>query len=104
MMSLISVTLFLRTKMDKDTIAGGGIYTGALFFTIIMVMFNGMSELAMTIYKLPVFYKQREMFFFPPWAYAIPTWVLKIPVTFLEVALWTFFTYYIIGFDPNVGR
>ncbi|KAI3454015.1 hypothetical protein Pfo_010678 [Paulownia fortunei] len=103
-MSLIAMTLFLRTKMHKDTVEDGGIYTGALFFTVIMVMFNGMSELPMTIYKLPVFYKQRDMFFFPPWAYAIPSWILKIPVTFLEVAIWTFLTYYVIGFDPNVGR
>ncbi|GER45131.1 pleiotropic drug resistance protein [Striga asiatica] len=103
-MSLIAMTIFLRTKMDKETVQDGGIYTGALFFAVIMVMFNGMSELAMTIYKLPVFYKQREMFFFPPWAYAIPSCVLKIPVTFIEVAIWTFSTYYVIGFDPNVGR
>ncbi|KAL0393951.1 UNVERIFIED_CONTAM: Pleiotropic drug resistance protein 1 [Sesamum latifolium] len=82
----------------------GGIYTGALFFSVIMVMFNGMSELAMTIYKLPVFYKQRDMYFFPAWAYAIPSWILKIPITFIEVAIWTFLTYYVIGFDPNVGR
>ncbi|KAL2502291.1 ABC transporter G family member 40 [Forsythia ovata] len=26
------------------------------------------------------------------------------PITFLEVAIWTFLTYYVIGFDPNVGR
>ncbi|GFP81465.1 pleiotropic drug resistance protein 1 [Phtheirospermum japonicum] len=103
-MSLIAMTVFLRTKMDKNTIDDGGIYTGALFFAVFMVMFNGISELSMTIFKLPVFYKQRDMFFFPPWAYAIPSWVLKIPVTFLEVAIWTFSTYYVIGFDPNVGR
>ncbi|KAL7112063.1 hypothetical protein ACP275_05G129600 [Erythranthe tilingii] len=103
-MALIAITIFLRTEMKRDTIADGGIYTGALFFTVIMVMFNGMSELAMTIYKLPVFYKQRDMFFFPPWAYAIPSWILKIPISFVEVAIWTFLTYYVIGFDPNVGR
>ncbi|KAL2489953.1 ABC transporter G family member 40 [Forsythia ovata] len=61
-------------------------------------------SLPMTIYKLPVFYKQRDMFFFPPWAYALPSWILKIPVTFLEVAIWVFMTYYVIGFDPNIGR
>ncbi|KAL9167878.1 hypothetical protein ABFS82_05G126500 [Erythranthe guttata] len=103
-MALIAITIFLRTEMKRDTIADGGIYTGALFFTVTMVMFNGMSELAMTIYKLPVFYKQRDMFFFPPWAYALPSWILKIPITFVEVAIWTFLTYYVIGFDPNVGR
>ncbi|XP_041993380.1 pleiotropic drug resistance protein 1-like isoform X2 [Salvia splendens] len=103
-MALIAITLFLRTEMSKNDVAGGGVYTGALFFTVIIVMFNGMSELAMTIYKLPVFYKQRDMYFFPPWAYALPSWVLKIPVTFLEVALWVFVTYYVIGFDPNITR
>ncbi|KAG8375439.1 hypothetical protein BUALT_Bualt10G0100100 [Buddleja alternifolia] len=103
-MSLIALTVFLRTEMNKDNIAGGGIYTGALFYTVIMVMFNGMSELAMTVYKLPVFYKQRDMYFFPPWAYALPAWLLKIPISFVEVAIWTFLTYYVIGFDPNVGR
>ncbi|KAL6547611.1 transcription factor [Orobanche hederae] len=100
----IAMTLLLRTKMSKDTVQDGGIYTGALSFTVFMVMFNGISELSMTIYKLPVFYKQRDMFFFPPWAYAIPSWILKIPVTLVEVAIWTFSTYYVIGFDPNVGR
>ncbi|KAJ6373081.1 hypothetical protein OIU76_027422 [Salix suchowensis] len=61
-------------------------------------------ELAMTIMKLPVFYKQRDLLFYPPWAYAIPTWILKIPITFVEVAIWTIMTYYVIGFDPNIGR
>ncbi|KAG6391312.1 hypothetical protein SASPL_149066 [Salvia splendens] len=102
--SLVTLAVFFRTEMSKDDVADGGVYTGALFFTVIMVMFNGMSELAMTIYKLPVFYKQRDMFFFPPWAYAIPSWVLKIPITFVEVGIWVFLTYYVIGFDPNVSR
>ncbi|KAG6389558.1 hypothetical protein SASPL_151029 [Salvia splendens] len=102
--SLVAMAVFFRTEMSKDNVADGGVYTGALFFTVIMVMFNGMSELAMTIYKLPVFYKQRDMFFFPPWAYAIPSWVLKIPITFVEVGIWVFLTYYVIGFDPNVSR
>ncbi|KAK6158780.1 hypothetical protein DH2020_006094 [Rehmannia glutinosa] len=103
-MSLTAMTLFFRTEMSKETIADGGVYTGALFFTVIMIMFNGMSELAMTIYKLPVFYKQRDMFFFPAWAYGLPSWLLKIPITFIEVAIWTCLTYYVMGFDPNVGR
>lgn len=103
-MSLIAMTLFFRTTMHKDDVADGGVYIGALIFTVVRVMLNGLSELAMTIYKLPVFYKQRDMYFFPAWAYAIPAWVLKIPITFLEVGIWTFLTYYVIGFDPNVGR
>ncbi|XP_051151375.1 pleiotropic drug resistance protein 1-like [Andrographis paniculata] len=103
-MAFIAMTVFFRTEMPRKNVADGGIFSGALFFSIIMVMFNGISELSMTIYKLPVFYKQRDMYFFPAWAYGIPSWVLKIPITFVEVGIWTFLTYYVIGFDPNVGR
>lgn len=98
------MTLFLRTNMHRDTLNDGGVYTGALFFSLVMIMFNGMSEISMTIAKLPVFYKQRDLLFYPSWAYAIPSWILKIPITVVEVAVWTFLTYYVIGFDPNVGR
>ncbi|KAI7987857.1 Pleiotropic drug resistance protein 1 [Camellia lanceoleosa] len=103
-MAFIAMTIFLRTEMPKKTTADGTIFMGALFYSIMMVMFNGFAELAMTILKLPTFYKQRDLLFFPAWAYSLPTWILKIPITFLEVGIWVFTTYYVIGFDPNVGR
>ncbi|XP_061353915.1 pleiotropic drug resistance protein 1-like isoform X2 [Gastrolobium bilobum] len=103
-MAIFSMTLFLRTEMHRDSLNDGGVYAGALFFSVIMLMFNGMAELSMTIVKLPVFYKQRDLLFYPSWAYAIPSWILKIPITFVEAAVWVFLTYYVIGFDPNVGR
>ncbi|KAK9229255.1 hypothetical protein WN944_022214 [Citrus x changshan-huyou] len=102
--ALAFMTLFFRTKMHKHSVTDGGIYAGALFFATAMVMFNGLAEISMTIAKLPVFYKQRDFRFFPPWAYAIPSWILKIPISFLEVAVWVFLTYYVIGCDPNAGR
>ncbi|XP_059640406.1 pleiotropic drug resistance protein 1-like isoform X2 [Cornus florida] len=103
-MALIEMTLFLRTGMHQNSEADGVIYTGALFSTLIINMFNGFSEISMTVGKLPVFYKQRDLLFYPPWAYALPRWILKIPITILEVAIWVSLTYYVIGFDPNVGR
>ncbi|KAK9232139.1 hypothetical protein WN943_022382 [Citrus x changshan-huyou] len=102
--AVVYMTLFLRTKMHKDTVTDGGIFAGAMFFAITMVNFNGFSEISMTIAKLPVFYKQRDFRFFPPWAYAIPSWILKIPVSFLEVAVWVFLSYYVVGYDSNAGR
>jgi hypothetical protein len=51
-----------------------------------------------------VFFKQRDLLFYPAWAYAIPSWILKIPITFVEVGGYVFITYYVMGFDPNVGR
>jgi len=90
--------------MHRDTVTDGGVYIGAMFFTVMMIMFNGMAELSMTIAKLPIFYKQRDLLFYPAWAYALPSWILKIPITFVEIAIWVFITYYVIGYDPNVGR
>lgn len=103
-MAFITMTLFLRTEMHRDSVTDGGIYMGALFFGVVSVMFNGFSELAMTILKLPVFFKQRDLLLYPAWSYTIPMWILKIPIAFVEVAIWVFTTYYVIGFDPNVGR
>ncbi|KAJ0075534.1 hypothetical protein Patl1_34364 [Pistacia atlantica] len=103
-MAFVAMTLFFRTKMHRDTYSDGMIYTGACFFTAMMIMFNGMSEISMTIVKLPVFYKQRDLRFYPSWAYALPTWILKIPVSLVEAGVWVFLTYYVIGFDSNVGR
>ncbi|RXH88534.1 hypothetical protein DVH24_000133 [Malus domestica] len=103
-MALITMTIFLRTKMPRDSVDDGGVYMGALFFSVVMVMFNGMAELSMTIMKLPVVYKQRDLLFFPAWAFALPTWILKIPIAFIEVGVWVFMTYYVIGFDPNFDR
>nr|POF16091.1 abc transporter g family member 40 [Quercus suber] len=102
--ALIASTVFLRTNMHRDSVEDGGIYAGALFFSVIITLFNGLAELSMTIARLPVFYKQRDLLFYPPWAYALPGWILKIPISCIEAAVWVFITYYIIGFDPNVGR
>jgi ABC-type multidrug transport system ATPase subunit/ABC-type multidrug transport system permease subunit len=103
-MAFISMTVFFRTEMHKRTLTDGGFYTGAAFFGVVMLMFNGMSEISMTIAKLPVFYKQRNFLFYPSWAYAIPSWIMKIPVSIVEAAVWTILTYYVMGFDPNVTR
>ncbi|XP_059459725.1 pleiotropic drug resistance protein 1-like [Corylus avellana] len=104
LLAFITMTLFLRTEMHRDTVKDGGIYMGALFFTVLVAMFNGISELNMAIMKLPVFFKQRDLFFYPSWAYSLPTWILKIPITLVEVAIWVVMTYYVIGFDPDIGR
>ncbi|PRQ25661.1 putative monosaccharide-transporting ATPase [Rosa chinensis] len=103
-LALITMTLFLRTKMHHDTVINGGLYAGALFFSLYTVVLNAVAEISMTVAKLPVFFKQRKLLFFPPWAYALPTWILKIPLTCVEVGVWVFISYYVIGYDPNVGR
>lgn len=103
-MSIIALTVFLRTEMEAGTAFGGQKYFGALFFTLINVMFNGMAELAMTVFRLPVFFKQRDHSFFPAWAFGLPIWLLRIPLSFLESAIWIVMTYYTIGFAPSAAR
>ncbi|KAF3332106.1 ABC transporter G family member 44 [Carex littledalei] len=102
--TLIAMTLFFRTRMHHNTTNDGTVYLGALFFAMSTHMFNGFSEMALTCIKLPVFFKQRDYLFFPAWAYTIPSWILKIPISFVEVSVTIFLNYYVIGFDPNVGR
>ncbi|XP_010914975.2 ABC transporter G family member 39 [Elaeis guineensis] len=100
----IGMTVFLRTKMHRNTAEDGFIFLGAMFLGLVTHLFNGFAELAMSIAKLPIFYKQRDLLFYPSWAYALPTWILKIPISFLECAVWIGMTYYVIGFDPNIER
>ncbi|KAL5545906.1 hypothetical protein UlMin_005593 [Ulmus minor] len=103
-MSIIALTVFFRTEMPVGTAADGGKFYGALFFSLINVMFNGMAELAMTVFRLPVFYKQRDFLFYPAWAFCLPIWVLRIPLSFVESLIWIVLTYYTIGFAPAASR
>ncbi|KAJ9177965.1 hypothetical protein P3X46_009888 [Hevea brasiliensis] len=103
-MATIALTVFLRTQMKYGQINDGMKFFGALFFSLINVMFNGMAELAMTVFRLPVFYKQRDFLFYPAWAFGLPIWLLRIPISLLESGIWIILTYYTIGFAPAVSR
>ncbi|KAH6758770.1 pleiotropic drug resistance 12 [Perilla frutescens var. frutescens] len=103
-MAVIAMTLYIHPKMHRDDVTDGRIFAGALFYAITTVTFNGMAEIAMTIQKLPVFYKQRNFYFFPAWTYSLPLWLVSIPVSVVEVFAFTVLTYYEIGFDSNFGR
>ncbi|XP_027349244.1 ABC transporter G family member 34-like [Abrus precatorius] len=103
-LAVFSFTLFLRTEMPVGTVQDGQKFFGALFFSLINMMFNGSSEQAMIVSRLPVFYKQRDSMFYPAWAFGLPIWVLRIPVSFVESAIWILLTYYTIGFAPSANR
>ncbi|PON48568.1 ABC transporter-like [Trema orientale] len=103
-MAIIALTVFLRTEMKTGAVEDGAKFWGALFFSLINVMFNGMAELAMTVFRLPVFYKQRDSLFYPAWAFGLPIWALRIPISFLESGIWIILTYYTIGFAPSATR
>ncbi|KAK6153626.1 hypothetical protein DH2020_013265 [Rehmannia glutinosa] len=102
--AIITSTLFLRTQMHTRNEQDGAVYIGALLFCMISNNFNGFSELALTIQRLPVFYKQRDLLFHPPWAFTLPTFLLRIPISAFETIVWMVTTYYTIGFAPEPSR
>ncbi|XWS16592.1 hypothetical protein CRYUN_Cryun34aG0102300 [Craigia yunnanensis] len=103
-MSVIAMTVFFRTEMHAGNLEDGAKFFGAMFFSLINVMFNGLAELALTIFRLPVFYKQRDFLFYPSWAFSLPIWLLRIPLSFAESGIWIILTYYTIGFAPDASR
>jgi hypothetical protein len=79
-------------------------YMGSLFYALILLLVNGFPELAIAVSRLPVFYKQRDYYFYPAWAYAIPSFILKIPLSLVESITWTSISYYLIGYTPEASR
>ncbi|XP_015689586.1 ABC transporter G family member 40 isoform X2 [Oryza brachyantha] len=103
-LSFLSMTVFLRTKMPHGKFSDGTKFLGALTFNLITVMFNGLSEMSLTVQKLPVFYKHRNFMFFPAWTYGLATILIKVPISLVEAAVWVSITYYVMGFAPAAGR
>ncbi|KAM7522495.1 hypothetical protein LguiA_012397 [Lonicera macranthoides] len=103
-MAIIAFTVFLRTEMSTGEQGDSAKFWGALFFSLINVMFNGMAELPMTVMRFPVFFKQRDYMFYPAWAFALPIWILRIPISLIESLIWVVLTYYTVGFAPAASR
>ena len=103
-MAIIGMTVFFRTEMKVGNVIDGSKFLGALFFSLMNVMFNGMTELGLTIFRLPTFFKQRDFLFYPAWAFSLPIWLLRIPLSLIESGIWVLLTYYTIGFAPTPSR
>ncbi|PWA92111.1 AAA+ ATPase domain-containing protein [Artemisia annua] len=103
-MSLVAIAVFFRTEMHVGSLEDGGKFIGSLFFGLLIVMFNGMAELVLTVMRLPVFYKHRDSLLYPAWAFALPIWILKIPLSLMESGIWVILTYYAIGYAPDASR
>ncbi|WVZ69772.1 hypothetical protein U9M48_018507 [Paspalum notatum var. saurae] len=102
--AFIVMTVFMRTEMQHNNIEDGTIYIGILYSGVNTSIFNAYQELVWTVVRLPVFHKQRNIHMYPAWAYALPMFLLRIPVSILESIIWTAMTYYTVGFDPSFER
>ncbi|KAK3028090.1 hypothetical protein RJ639_039381 [Escallonia herrerae] len=102
--ALITMSVFFRTTLHHNTIDDGGLYLGVMYFSMVIMLFNGFTEVSMLVAKLPVLYKHRDLHFYPCWAYTLPSWALSIPISLLESGFWVAVSYYVIGYDPNIVR
>ncbi|KAL3690439.1 hypothetical protein R1sor_016748 [Riccia sorocarpa] len=102
--SVAALSAYFRTEMAKNDLEDGDQYASALILGMIMITFNGFADLAMTAARLPVFYKQRDLLFYPAWAFVLPRVILSIPVSLYEATIWVVLTYYPIGFAPAASR
>ncbi|PON39969.1 ABC transporter-like [Parasponia andersonii] len=100
--ALITMSVFFRTTLHHNSIDDAGLYLGALYFSMVIILFNGFTEVSMLVAKLPVLYKHRDLHFYPSWIYTLPSWVLSIPTSLMESGFWVAVTYYVIGYDPAV--
>lgn len=102
--AFIAATVFVQIGKHRDSPEDGTVHLGAIYFGIYLILFSGFNELPVTISRLPVFYKQRDLCFYPSWAYALPSILVGIPVSMIEVALWVLTIYHAAGFDPSFIR
>ena len=100
----VTCTMFLRTRLHPTDLTNGNLYLACLFFGLVHMMFNGLSELPIMIFRLPVFYKQRDNFFHPAWAWSVSSWITRVPYSVIEAAVWSCVVYYSVGFAPSPGR
>jgi hypothetical protein len=103
LVAAITGTVFLRTHMGVDIVLAN-YYMGSLFYALLLLMVNGFPELSMAVIRLPVFYKQRDYYFYPAWAYAVPAFILKVPISLVESIVWTSLSYFLIGYTPEASR
>ncbi|KAK0605737.1 hypothetical protein LWI29_030203 [Acer saccharum] len=100
----VTCTMFLRTRLHPSDEKNGQLYLSCLFYGLVHIMFNGLSELSIMISRLPVFYKQRDNNFHPAWAWSIASWIVRVPYSIIEAVVWSCVVYYSVGFAPGFGR
>lgn len=100
----VTCTMFLKTRIHPTDLVNGNLYLSCLFFGLIHMMFNGFSELPLLIFRLPVFYKQRDNMFYPAWSWALCSWILRLPYSVIEAVVWSLVVYWSVGFSPGAER
>lgn len=103
-MAVITGTLFLKSHLEADNINTGTLVLGLIFFSIVNMMFTSYAEQTLMIMSLHVYFKQRAAQFFPAWAFALPTTILRIPGGVLSSVVWSVLVYWLTGLAPDASR
>ncbi|XP_010541365.1 PREDICTED: ABC transporter G family member 42-like [Tarenaya hassleriana] len=99
----ITMTVFLHTG-DRTDVLDANYLMGSLFYALFVILVDGYPELTFTLSRLTVFGKQKEIYFYPAWAYAVPSIILKIPLSLMESFVWSSMTYFVIGYSREASR
>ncbi|KAJ0980005.1 hypothetical protein J5N97_015479 [Dioscorea zingiberensis] len=103
--AMVTFTVFLRTNMGSGLdLSHANYFMGSIFYAVVRLVTNGIAELTLSVSRLQIFYKQRDLELYPAWAYSISASILKIPLSFVESSIWTLLTYYAIGYSPEIQR
>ncbi|CAN0854770.1 ABC transporter G family member 31 [Linum grandiflorum] len=100
----VTCTIFNRSRLHPGSEIEGNLYLSCLFFGLVHMLFNGFSELSLLMFRLPVFYKQRDNLFHPAWAWSLASFLLRVPYSILEAVIWSLVVYYSVGFSPEIWR
>jgi hypothetical protein len=101
--AVITMSVFFRTHMTTD-LTHANYYMGAIYYSMLLIVLNGLPEMSMQVARLPSFYKQKRYYFYPSWAYAIPASILKVPISLLDSFVWISITYFGIGYTATASR
>ncbi|KAG8375511.1 hypothetical protein BUALT_Bualt10G0107400 [Buddleja alternifolia] len=58
---LMMMSVFFRTTMHHNTLDDGGVYLGALYFGIVMILFNGFMEVPICLKQFLLFFSLHQM-------------------------------------------
>ncbi|KAL0021570.1 hypothetical protein WJX77_010078 [Trebouxia sp. C0004] len=103
-LGICAATLFLRTHVHPVSPNDGQEIAGFTFFGLLVIMVNGIAEMAMAVERLPVYWKQRRMMFFDAFSFAFPAALQRIPYSLFVSLIWTVVTYFPVGLSAEPSR
>lgn len=101
LMAVVVATLYIKVGKSHNTIDDGNTLLGAQFFGLIYMLMAGAAELHLLGERLPVFYRQREMHLYPGSAFALPSFLFRLPYCFFDALLWTLIVYWALGMSSS---